>query len=182
MYHTDHGETGPAQIPSMRVSIAAWAPALLLAACRPGSPCRSAQFHRLREFSQPYAGTWVVAHGDTITFPQMGDRFRLVAFTLDSDTVAVAHDCVFRGSLTFAVPKAETLAVTWFGVPERVTVFGWPADMEPISGFDARWWGGRDSLRGELLFNERVGIQVRPGVTAQFVAGRRRDEARAPAR
>ena len=143
-----------------------------------GGEGRSADFRRLRESSRPYAGTWVVTHGDTITFPQMGDRFRLVAFTLDSDTVAVAHDCVFRGSLTFAVPKAETLAVTWFGVPERVTVFGWPAEMEPISGFDARWWDGRDSLRGELLFNERVGIQVRPGVTAQFVAGRARPSGR----
>src|SRR5947208_6210918 len=171
MYNTDHVPTRGTQIPFMRVPIGAWAPALLLAGCGPSSPCRNVDFRRLREFSRPYAGTWVVAHGDTITFPEMGDRFRLLAFTLDSDTVAVAHACVFRGSLTFAVPKAETLAVTWFGVPERVTVFGWPADMEPISGFDARWWGGRDSLRGELLFNERVGIQVRPGVTAQFVAG-----------
>jgi len=74
----------------------------------------------------------------------------------------------------FAVPRAETLAVTWFGVPEHVTVFGWPVDLGPFAGVNASWWG-RDSLHGAILFDERMGVQVGPGVTAQFWAGRPTD-------
>jgi hypothetical protein len=83
----------------------------------------------------------------------------------------VARECLYRGTLVFAVPRAETLAVTWFGVPERVTVFGWPADLGPFAGLNASWWG-RDSLRGAILFDERFTTQARPGATAQFTAGR----------
>ncbi len=104
--------------------------------------------------------------------PEMGDRFRLTDIVLDTDTVAVRRECHFAGRLIFTVPKAETLAVTWFGVPEHVTIFGWPADLGPFGGINASWWG-RDSLRGAVLFDETLGVRVRPGATAQFVAGRR---------
>ena len=70
-----------------------------------------------------------------------------------------------------ALPRAETLAVTWFGQPEQAIVNGWPADLGPFAGLSLAWWG-RDSLRGSVLFDARLGVQVRPGVTAQFVAGR----------
>ncbi|HEY7686234.1 MAG TPA: hypothetical protein VH833_09045 [Gemmatimonadales bacterium] len=150
---------------------------LAAVACGPSSPCRSGDtVRRLERFSAPYAGHWVVARGDTLTLPDpdIADRFKLTDIVLGTDTVSVARTCLYRGQLVFAVPRAETLAVHWFGVPEHVTVFGWPADVGPFAGLNASWWG-RDSLRGAILFDERMGVQVRPGVTAQFWAGRPTD-------
>jgi len=150
--------------------------AVLLVACAPGSPCGSGDARReLRRFSLPYAAHWTVTRGDTLTLPDptLGDRFRLTDIALDTDTVSIGKQCLYRGRLVFAVPKPETLAVSWFGVPEHVTVFGWPADLGPFAGLNASWWG-RDSLHGAILYDERLGVQVRPGATAQFVAGRRR--------
>jgi hypothetical protein len=146
-------------------------------ACGPSSPCGSGDtVRRLARFSTPYAGHWIVAHGDTLTLPDpaFADRFKLTDIMLLTDTVSVARSCLYRGRLVFAVPRAETLAVSWFGVPEHVTVFGWPADLGPFAGLNASWWG-RDSLRGAILFDERMGVQVRRGATAQFWAGRRTD-------
>src|SRR5207245_11581824 len=77
--------------------------------------------------------------------------------------------------LVFSAPRPETLAVTWYAVPERATIYGWPLDLGPFAGLWVSWWG-RDSLRGTLLFDQTLGGQVRPGVTAQFVAGRRRPQ------
>ena len=144
-----------------------------MTACGPRDPCRSTQFRRLERYSLPYAGHWVVARGDTLTLPELGDRFKLTAVVLDTVTVVVGRTCLFRGSLIFAVPRAETFAVSWFGQPERAIIYGWPADLGPFAGIAATWWGGgRDSLKGAILFDERLGVQVKPGVTAQFVAGR----------
>jgi hypothetical protein len=155
-------------------SIAAVFPVLAVLACGRSGPCSGTARRNLARFSQPYAGHWVVAHGDTLTLPDssLGDRFRLTAIILDTDTVSLARQCLYRGRLMFAVPRAETLAVSWFGVPEHVTVFGWPVDLGPFAGLNASWWG-RDSLRGAILFDERLGVQARPGATAQFTAGRR---------
>lgn len=147
---------------------------LLSTGCGPTDPCTGHQFRRLERFSRPYAGAWVVGHGDTLTFPaspQMSDRFQLTAVVLDSTTVVVGRDCLLRGRIVFRAPRAETLAVTWFGQPEQAIVNGWPADLGPFAGLSLAWWG-RDSLRGSVLFDARLGVQVRPGVTAQFVAGR----------
>ena len=147
----------------------------LLAACAPSSPCRGGTARReLERFSSPYAGHWTVARGDTLTIPDpsLGDRFRLTDIVLDSDTVSIGKQCLYRGSIVFSVPKAETLAVTWFGVPEHVTVFGWPAELGPFAGINASWWS-RDSLQGAILYDERFAVQARPGATAQFWAGRR---------
>jgi hypothetical protein len=146
--------------------------AALTLACAPSSPCHSGDARRrLARFSRAYAGHWIVAHGDTLTFPEMGDRFRLAALVLDTDTVSIGKQCLYRGQLQFALPRVDTLAVSWFGVPEHVTIFGWPAELGPFAGINASWWRG-DSLHGAILFDERMGIQVRPGVTAQFWAGR----------
>ena len=153
-------------------SLAGLALAVSLLACAPAGPCRTTEFRRVRSYSRPYSGHWVVARGDTLTMPEMGDRFRLTDIVLDTDTVVVGRECHFSGRLIFIIPKAETLAVTWFGVPEHVTIFGWPAELGPFGGINASWWG-RDSLRGAVLFDEQLGVQVRPGATAQFVAGRR---------
>ena len=149
---------------------------LALVACGPSSPCSGKTGRDLARFSAPYAGHWVVARGDTLTLPDptLADRFKLTDIVLETDTVSVARTCLYRGQLMFAVPRAETLAVHWFGVAEHVTVFGWPGDLGPFAGLNASWWG-RDSLRGAILFDERMGVQVRPGVTAQFWAGRRTD-------
>jgi hypothetical protein len=159
----------------MRVSRAPFALALLWsAACGPADPCAGQQFRRLERFSRPYAGAWVVARGDTLTFPdspQMSDHFQLTAVVLDTATIVRGRDCLLRGHIVFRVPRAETLAVTWFGQPEQAIVNGWPADLGPFAGLSLAWWG-RDSLRGSVLFDARLGVQVRPGVTAQFVAGR----------
>lgn len=154
----------------------AWALLLALGAggCGPRDPCAGYQFNRLERFSRPYAGDWVVAHGDSLTFPdspEMSDRFRLAAVVLDTATIVVGRDCVLRGRIVFRAPRAETLAVTWYGQPEQAIVSGWPADLGPFAGLSLAWWG-QDSLRGSVLFDARLGVQVRPGVTAQFVAGR----------
>ncbi|MGH7645335.1 MAG: hypothetical protein ACREMR_07085, partial [Gemmatimonadales bacterium] len=66
---------------------------------------------------------------------------------------------------------ADTLAVAWFGQPEQMIVMGWPADLGPFAGIGASFYRG-DSLRGAILFDERLGVQMRPGVTAGFTAGR----------
>ena len=155
-----------------RVGLAA--AALAVAACGPSDPCSGYQFKRLDRFSRPYAGHWVVTHGDSLTFPdspQMSDRFRLAEVVLDTATVVVGRECLLRGRIAFTVPRAETLAVTWFGQPEQAIVNGWPAELGPFAGLSLAWWGG-DSLRGSVLFDARLGVQVRPGVTARFVAGR----------
>lgn len=144
----------------------------LLAACGPSDPCETAYFRRVARASLPYAGTWTVVRGDTLTLPDgMGDRFKLAGFSLDTAQIVVEQACRFRGTMTFAVP-AETLAVTWFGEPERLYIFGWPAELGPFAGIGAGWWG-QDSLRGAILFDEQLGVQMPPGVTAEFVAGRR---------
>lgn len=121
--------------------------------------------------ARPYVGRWIVARGDTLTLPQMGDRFKLAGLTLDSARVALGNECRFAGSITFAAPRAETLAVTWIGQPEQALVYGWPADLGPFGGIGVMLQG--DSLRGALLFDSRLGIAVKPGVTAEFVAARR---------
>jgi hypothetical protein len=113
----------------------------LALACAPSSPCRSGDVRRqLSRFSSPYTGHWVITHGDTLTLPDptMGDRFRLTDLVLDTDTVSIGKQCLYRGTMVFSVPKAETLAVSWFGVPEHVTVFGWPAELGPFAGINAR--------------------------------------------
>lgn len=154
------------------------AAAMLLAACASG-PCRSGEFFRFRGYSRQFFGRWTVARGDTLTLPVVGDRFKLVSFALDSDTVRVGRECHFRGRLVFAVPR-DTLPVTWFGEPDQALIFGWPDGLGPFGGIGLSWWG-RDSLRGTLLFDQSVPIEVRPGTTAQFVAGRTRDGAAARA-
>ena len=151
-----------------------WRPlcGVLAFACAPSSPCHSGDARRhLARFSREYAGHWIVGHGDTLTLPEMGDRFQLGAMVLDTDTVSIGRQCLYRGQLVFLAPRAETLAVQWFGVPEHATVFGWPAELGPFAGINATLWRG-DSLHGEILFDERMGVQMRPGVTAQFWAGR----------
>ena len=152
------------------------AAALAVAACGPRSPCSGHQFDRLSRYSLPYAGHWVVARGDSLTFPDapaMSDRFRLRDIVLDTATVLVegGRECVFRGQIVFRVPRAETLAVSWFGQPEQAIVSGWPADLGPFAGLSLAW-AGRDSLSGAILMDSKLGVQARPGMTAQFVAGR----------
>ncbi len=144
-----------------------------LAACGPSNPCRSSQMHLRTRFAQPYVGHWRVARGDTLTLPQLGDRFKLRDVVLDTGRVVVGRTCHFAGVLVFAVPRAETLAVTWYGVPEQALIYGWPADLGPFAGIGASRVG--DSLAGAILFDSRLGVEVRPGVTARFVAGRARD-------
>src|SRR5258708_30999066 len=106
----------------------------------------------------------------------MGDRFRLRALRLDTTTIVVGKGCQFTGALVFMVPRRDTFPVTWFGQAGsiaqagRVIMIGWPVDLGPFSGIEATPWG--DSLVGNLLFDGPLGIQVKPGVTAQFVAGR----------
>lgn len=144
------------------------------AGCGPGDPCHSSYFRRITHSSRPYAGDWAVGRGDTLTLPSgMGDRFRLAQLSLDTTPIAVERACRYRGALLFAEPTADTLAITWFGEPEHAIIFGWPAELGPFAGIELRWWG-RDSLRGALLFDERLNVRLEPGVTAQFVAGRAR--------
>src|SRR5258705_13255280 len=100
----------------------------------------------------------------------MSDGFRLAAVVLDTATVVRGRDCLFRGRMAFSVPRAETLAVTGVGQPEQAIVNGWPADLGPFAGLSLAWWG-QDSLRGSGLFDSRLGVQGRPGGTAQFVGG-----------
>jgi len=151
---------------------------LVVAGCGPPNPCSGHQFDRLRRYSMPYAGHWVVARGDTLTFPAapaMSDRFRLGAIILDTATVAMNRECLFRGQIVFRTPRAETLAVNWFGQPEQAIVSGWPADVGPFAGVSlapAGGGGGPDSLSGSILLDAKLGVQARPGMTARFVAGR----------
>jgi hypothetical protein len=122
-------------------------------------------------------GHWVVTRGDTLTFPSapsMSDRFRLGDIMLDTATVVVGRDCVFRGRMTFRAPRAETLSVSWFGQPEQAIVSGWPAELGPFAGVSLAP-GGReppDSMSGAVLIDSKLGVQARPGMTARFVAGR----------
>lgn len=146
---------------------------LAVAACGPRNPCSGYQFDRLRRYSVPYAGHWVVARGDTLTFPDapaMSDHFQLGDIRLDTATVVVDRDCVLRGTIVFRTPRAETLAVSWFGQPEQAIVRGWPVDLGPFAGL-ALAWAGRDSLAGAILLDAKLGVQARPGMTARFVAG-----------
>src|SRR2546425_5052171 len=153
-----------------------WCVVLALTACRPGSPCSGHQFDRLRRYSLPYAGHWVIARGDTVTFPdapQMGDRFKLERIVLDTTTVVVSRECVFRGKIMFRAPRADTVSASWFGQPEQAIVTGWPADLGPFAGLSLAWASSaRDSLSGAILFDAKLGVQARPGMTARFVAGR----------
>lgn len=155
---------------SVARALGAMALSLAAAACRPPDPCHSDQFRRLARFSEPYTGRWIVTASDTLTLPELGDRFDLAEIVLDTATVLLQDQCVFRGRLAFRIP-AETLGVRWYGQPEQAIVVGWPATQGAIAGASLAWWG-KDSLRGSLLFDERLGVRVRPGVTAQFVAGR----------
>jgi hypothetical protein len=128
--------------------------------------------HLRSRYARAYVGHWRVTHGDTLTLPEMGDRFKLSDVVLDSARIALGRACHFKGRLVFQVPRAETLAVTWFGQPERALIFGWPAELGPFAGIEAVRVG--DSLAGAILFDERLGVRVPPGVTARFVAGRAR--------
>ncbi len=142
----------------------------LIAACGPSNPCAASRMRLVRRASRAYVGRWRVTRGDTLTLPQLGDRFKLAEVRLDTTNVVVGTVCRFRGALAFAQPRAETLAVTWVGAPDQALIYGWPAELGPFGGVGAVVSG--DSLRGALLFDSRLGIQVKPGVTAQFVAGR----------
>ncbi|MFN2572039.1 MAG: hypothetical protein ABR537_10590 [Gemmatimonadales bacterium] len=147
---------------------------LWIAACGPRNACTGHQFERSQRYSAPYAGRWLVARGDTLTFPTapgMSDRFRLAEVGLDTATVVVGRECLFRGDLVFRAPRAETLAVTWFGQPEQAIVSGWPVDLGPFAGISLAP-AGRDSMAGTILFDAKLGVQARPGMTARFIAGR----------
>jgi len=146
----------------------------LISACGAPNPCSGHQFDRLKRYSLPYAGHWVVARGDTLTFPDappMSDRFRLGDIILDTSTIIVDRQCVFRGRLAFRAPKPDTIAATWFGQPEQAIVSGWPVDLGPFAGVSLAW-AGRDSLSGSILIDAKLGVQAQPGMTARFVAGR----------
>lgn len=145
---------------------------LAATACGPSSPCRTTDFRNIRRFSMRYVGRWVVARGDTLTLTQMGDRFHLAAFSLDTDTVMFNRECHLSGRLVFTVPP-ETLTVSWFGVPEHATIFGWPDNLGPFAGASVTFWGP-DSLHGTILFDQAANIAVQPGLTAQFWAGHRK--------
>lgn len=143
---------------------------LLAVGCAPGSPCRTTDFKNIRRYSERYVGHWTVAHGDTLTLTQIGDRFHLASFALDTDTAMFNTECHLSGRMIFTVP-AETLAVSWFGVPEHATIFGWPDNLGPFAGASVSFWG-RDSLHGTILFDQATDIQVTQGTTAQFWAGK----------
>ena len=125
--------------------------------------------HLQTRYAQRYAGHWVVARGDTLTLPEMGDRFKLTDVVLDTTRLVVGRTCHFRGTLVFRVPP-DTLPVSWIGYPEQALVYGWPAALGPFAGIGATRVG--DSLVGAILFDSRLGVQARPGATARFVAGR----------
>jgi len=139
------------------------------AACA-SDPCAVARTRLARRIAARYAGHWRVAHGDTLTLPEMGDRFRLRDVVLDTAGVRWGPGCRWRGSITFTAPRAETLAVTWVGEPEQALVYGWPVELGPFGGLSVSLTG--DSLHGSLLFDSQLGVRMRPGVTAQFVAAR----------
>lgn len=144
--------------------------ALAAIGCGPGSPCRTTDFKNIRRYSERYVGQWIVAHGDSLTLTQIGDRFHLASFSLDTDTVMFNQECHLSGRMVFRVPP-ETLAVSWFGVPEHATLFGWPDSLGPFAGVSLTYWG-RDSLHGAILFDAATNMQVTQGTTAQFWAGR----------
>jgi hypothetical protein len=123
-------------------------------------------------YAERYVGHWVVARGDTLTLPQLGDRFKLTDVVLDTARIALGRSCHFRGTLVFRVPR-DTLPVTWRGFPEQALIYGWPVTLGPFAGIGATRAG--DSLVGAILFDERLNVQVRPGGTARFVASRARD-------
>src|SRR3989449_5745234 len=56
------------------------------------NPCGSSEMHLRARFSQPYVGHWVVARGDTLTLPELGDRFKLTDVILDSVRVARSEE------------------------------------------------------------------------------------------
>src|SRR2546425_2380675 len=143
---------------------------VLASACEPSDPCRSSRMHLRTRYAARYIGHWVVAHGDTLTLPQMGDRFKLTNVVLDTARVAVGRDCHFRGTLVFQVPRAETLAVTWLGAPEQALIYGLPAELRPFGGIGALPVGG--SLAWGILVHQPRGVQGRPGVTAPLIARR----------
>lgn len=120
--------------------------------------------------SLPYAGRWRVAHGDTLTLPELGDRFKLTELNLDTGRVETGAACRFAGTIVFAAPRAGPFTVTWIGEVSQAFVYGWPADLGPFGGLGLSLSG--DSLYGALLFDSRLGIQVKPGLTARFVASR----------
>jgi hypothetical protein len=127
--------------------------------------------HLAGRYAQRYVGHWVVARGDTLTLPQLGDRFKLTDVVLDSTRVVVGGTCHFAGTLVFRVPP-DTLLVTWLGYPEQALIYGWPAELGPFAGVGVTRVG--DSLAGAILFDARLGLEVRPGATARFMAGRAR--------
>src|SRR5207237_7203305 len=91
-----------------------------LTACGPHNPCSGHQFERLRRYSLPYAGRWIVTRGDTVTFPdapQVADHFKLAAIVLDTTTEIVARECVFRARLVFRAPGPDTTAPSRFAKP-----------------------------------------------------------------
>ena len=120
--------------------------------------------------SRPYVGRWSVVRGDTLTLPELGDRFKLAELRLDTARIETGATCRFSGAIVFTVPRADTFAVTWTGQPREAFIYGWPADLGPFGGIAVSIAG--DSLRGALLLDSRLGMQVKPGLTAQFVAHR----------
>ena len=150
----------------------AWAAGLcVLGACAPSNPCSAGAMHLQTRYGQRYVGHWVVARGDTLTLPELGDRFKLTDVVLDTTRMVVGRTCHFRGTLVFRVPP-DTLPVTWIGYPEQALVYGWPATLGPFAGTGATRVG--DSLVGAILFDSRLGVRARPGATARFVSGRAR--------
>src|SRR5258708_27522423 len=147
---------------------------LALGACSPRSPCSGHQFQRLRRYSLPYAGHWVVARGDTVTFPdapQMGDRFKLSDIVLDTTTVVVGRECVFRGRIVFRAPRADTITASWFGQPEQAIVTGWPAHLGPLAGLALAWASpGHDSVSAAILFDAKICAHAPPRTTPPFPA------------
>lgn len=145
---------------------------VLLVGCGSRSPCDTHALGATLRTSARYVGHWTVLWGDTLTIPQMGDRFKLRELDLDTTRVLVAQGkaCRLRGAVLFQEPRRDTFAVTWAGFPEQALIYGWPADLGPFGGIGARLRG--DTLVGSLLFQSEVSINVPAGVTARFVARR----------
>jgi hypothetical protein len=120
--------------------------------------------------SRPYVGRWSVVRGDTLTLPQLGDRFKLAELRLDTGRVETGTSCRLAGAIVFAAPRADTFTVTWIGDLGQAFIYGWPADLGPFGGLGVSVTD--DSLYGALLFDSRLGMHVKPGLTAQFVARR----------
>src|SRR3989449_6383585 len=67
--------------------------ALVLTACGPSNPCTASAMHLQARYAQRYVGRWKVAHGDTLTLPQLGDRFKLSDVLLgEGEGIAVGQD------------------------------------------------------------------------------------------